>query len=394
LSPVAPTAIDCERTLTFGKESFQHVICSGPAARADLAGRFALMEADQFILVTTEGVPPDIVEFAHYCLGVSAPVTLVKVPDGEQNKNLRWIERIAVAAEKAGPSRKSVVVGLGGGMVLNMAGYFAKDWGRGDDVKVVYLPTTLLGWADMSPTRKTSVNLIDDEGKLVGRNRMGNRITPSLVWSDAGWFNSLPPVEIRSGLGEVIKALVAINPEHIPEVMPVLRKDAKYSPAELAWMGGHCVEAKDQVMEDDPDEEGRARILHSGHEFGYPAEVHLRIPHGLAISVGCLISHRVAEVLFGLDESVRELHADLLRLAGIPDRFPPDADPERLVRGLYHDSSRGILDPRDGYVDLVLLEGLGIPRLTYVPRLKSSVPLSQVPEEIALEAVRYIQAAA
>jgi 3-dehydroquinate synthetase len=186
MSPAGTATIDYGRPLEFGSETFDHVIRSGPSARDDLAARFAAMDAGVFILVTTAGIPGHIVRDARYCLGQSAPVIPVMRPDGEEHKTLASIEKIGVAAQEADASRKPViVVGLGGGGVLNMAAYFARNWGRGDEVKVVYLPTNLLAWADMSPTRKTSVNLTGGKGRLVGRNKIGSRITPSFVWTDA-----------------------------------------------------------------------------------------------------------------------------------------------------------------------------------------------------------------
>jgi 3-dehydroquinate synthetase len=192
----------------------------------------------------------------------------------------------------------------------------------------------------------------------------------------------------------VIKATIAITPERVGELEAVLREDARYPLGELAWIGGLCVEAKQLVMRHDPGEKAEAYVLHSGHEIGYQAELAHGIPHGLAISVGCLVSHRAAELAAGLDPSVRELHAALLRKAGISTAFPAGASPEKLVRGLYRGGARGIIDPRPRYVDLVLLKGLGVPDLTYVPRLGRSVPLTQVHEDIAVQAVRDIQAAA
>lgn len=386
MSPSAATAIEDERTLVFGDESFSHVIQAGPAAREDLAGRFALMDTDQFILVTTEGVPRGIVEYVHYCLGVSAPVTLVTVPDGEKNKTDATAGRIACAASEAGASHDSVVVGLGGGGLINMAAFVASTYLRG--IRLVELPTTFLAWCDVTPTLKTSVNLTDGSGQPVGKNKRGTYYAPEWVWADAGWFRSLPADEVRSGMGEVIKAMVAITPERIAELRAVLRRDARYTQAELARSGGLCIAAKQLVMRHDPLERGPAYVLHSGHDVGCQAEVTLGIPHGIAISTGCLVAHRAAEILGHMGPEVRELHTALLRAAGIPVAFPAGASPERLVRGLYRGSARGLLKPRDGYVDMVLLSGLGIPLLT------GDRPLTQVPEHVAVQAVRDIQAAA
>lgn len=100
MSSAGTATIDYDRPLEFGSEIFEHVIRSGPDAQADLAARFAAMAAGVFILVTTEGIPERIVHDARCCLEQSAPVIPVTLPDGEEHKTLRSIERIGVAAQE------------------------------------------------------------------------------------------------------------------------------------------------------------------------------------------------------------------------------------------------------------------------------------------------------
>jgi 3-dehydroquinate synthase/2-deoxy-scyllo-inosose synthase len=374
--------------LMFGEQAYPHIIRSGPTAREDLAARFSGLDADAFILVTSEGMPDALLHYAYYCLGKSAPVIPLPVPAGEKNKTIEAIGRMADKAIANGATRRSVVVAFGGGLAGNMAGLLAALLFRG--IRLVHVPTTLLAAADSTPSLKQAVN----SGH--GKNHIGTFYPPEFVWTSTEFFEHLPPVEIRSALGEVIKAAVAITPDRIPALHDMLRPDADYTTAELAWIADLCLAAKQEVMLHDPHEKGPALALEYGHTTGHVFELVHRMPHGLAISVGGLVAARVAEELGFLDPSVRQLHTQLLVAAGAPVTVPSASSAEQLRTLLLKDNKLGYLPDLPGHVAMVLLAGLGeLHQPAEARRIDGHpVPLTQVPVDLLLQCIRTVEQAA
>ena len=105
---------------------------------------------------------------------------------------------------QVGLDRRDVVIGLGGGSVTDVAGFAAATWVRG--VRVVQVPTTLLGMVDAAVGGKTGINT--DAGK----NMVGAFHEPSAVLVDLATLESLPPNELVAGMAEVVKAGFIADP--------------------------------------------------------------------------------------------------------------------------------------------------------------------------------------
>ncbi len=117
--------------------------------------------------------------------------------DGEEAKNLETIEELCRSFTRWGLHRNDVVVAVGGGVVTDVAGFAAAVYHRG--VRVVHVPTSLLGQVDAAIGGKTGVNLRE------GKNLVGAFWQPSAVLCDTETLSTLPPREYRSGLGEMAK---------------------------------------------------------------------------------------------------------------------------------------------------------------------------------------------
>jgi 3-dehydroquinate synthase len=124
-------------------------------------------------------------------------VSVATVPDGEEYKNLSWVEEVVGKLLENRLDRSSAVVALGGGVVGDVAGFTASVFMRG--IKFIQVPTTLLAQVDSSVGGKTGVN------HALGKNMIGTFWQPSLVWVDIETLNTLPRREVRAGLAEVIK---------------------------------------------------------------------------------------------------------------------------------------------------------------------------------------------
>ena len=159
----------------------------GEGAVAELAGLLP-GSARRVAVVTQPGIP----------LAISLPdhdVETHVIGDGEDSKTLSTIETLVRGFARQGLTRRDVVVGVGGGMVTDVAGFAAATWHRG--TPVVHVSTTLLGMVDAAIGGKTGVNLPE------GKNLVGAFWQPSGVICDLDALATLPERETRCGLGEM-----------------------------------------------------------------------------------------------------------------------------------------------------------------------------------------------
>jgi 3-dehydroquinate synthase/2-deoxy-scyllo-inosose synthase len=272
------SAVVLNREVRFGNIRYPFYVRSGSAAWHELASVLTSLRADRFLLVTDSGVPTVVVHAVRLRLEELAPATLLRVPADERAKTIRTVDDLARDAFSSGATRRSVVVALGGGLAGNVGGLLAHLFLRG--TRLIHLPTTLLAMSDSVLSLKQAVN------SPVGKNHLGAFHAPELVWVQLEFLDTLPPSQIRAALCEAIKNVVAICPSRYDEMAARLRADAVYSPAELAWFIGTCVDAKQEVMAADPLEKGRALVLEYGHTVGHAAEFASggSFSHGLAMS--------------------------------------------------------------------------------------------------------------
>ena len=245
-------------------------------------------------------------------LRASAPLALVHaLPDGEEGKTLAELERAAVALLGAGCTRRSLVVGLGGGAVTDAAGFLAATFMRG--VPWIAVPTTLLAMVDAAIGGKTAANL------PVAKNAVGAFHPPRAVLADPDALDTLPARERASGKGEVVK-YGALAPPLLGRFAEACA-GATVDPAVIAA----CIRMKVDVVRADPTEQGPRKLLNLGHTYGHGVEAagrFRRYTHGESVAVGMAYAFRLARRLGRLgDGPVATVEAALVR-AGLPVRVP------------------------------------------------------------------------
>ncbi|MFJ9606883.1 2-deoxy-scyllo-inosose synthase [Kitasatospora sp. NPDC101176] len=350
----APTA-GLDREVRFGDVRYDFHVRHGRTAWLDLRTRFARLDADRFVVVADAGLPAHVVAETERQLSLLAPTVVLSAAADETEKSLTTLDRLAEQALRSGITRRSVVVALGGGVVGNIAGLLAALIFRG--IRLVHMPTTLLGMSDSVLSLKQAVN------SRCGKNHLGTFHAPVLVWNHLDFLESLPAAETQSALCEMIKNVLAIVPERYDEVAALLRPDGRYSPDVITSFIDLCVDAKTSVMHDDPTEKHEALALEYGHTVGHAAELLTdgRLRHGFAIGVGMLAAARVSRELGLLDRADEAAHRRLLELNGAPTALPEGLETDALLGVVRLDNKRGYLPHRDGSCDLILLEGLGRP---------------------------------
>ena len=246
---------------------------------------------------------------------------LCVVPAGERHKNRNTLFKILDSMLDARLHRSSVVVALGGGVVGDMAGFAAALYMRG--TRLVQLPTTLLAQVDSSVGGKTA---IDYRGV---KNVLGAFYQPERVYCDPLFFKTLPPREIKCGLGEIVKTgvLDAAVGDRIKQNANKLR-----GLAFLHELAADCVRFKARIVEQDETERGGLRkCLNMGHTTGHALELlYGRRSHGEYVLIGMWLESYIAE---GEGVCSHEYAEEVRKMVALAEpRIPRFASPEECIR--------------------------------------------------------------
>lgn len=244
----------------------------------------------------------------------------VEVPDAEAAKTVEVAARCWDALGEAGFTRTDAVVGIGGGAVTDLAGFVAACWLRG--VRVVHLPTSLLGMVDAAVGGKTGVNT------AAGKNLVGAFHPPAGVLCDLSALDTLPRPDLVAGLAEVIKCGFIADPAilDLVEADPSAATD-RGAPL-LRELVERSVRVKADVVGADLRESGPREILNYGHTLAHAIEKveGYRLRHGDAVSVGLVYAAALGRLAGRLDESAAARHRRLLAAVGLPVTYPGDWD--------------------------------------------------------------------
>jgi len=261
------------------------------------------------------------------------PSTVHFVPDGEEAKQLRVIENLCSSFARDGLTRQDLVVGIGGGVVTDVAGFAASVYHRG--IQVMQVPTTLLGQIDAAIGGKTGVNLPE------GKNLVGTFWQPSAVICDTDVIASLPEREFRSGMGELAKYHFLGG-----EGLDALALDQQVA---------MCIQIKaDIVAADEREGAGRA-LLNYGHTLAHALEIEGRfdLRHGEAVAIGIQYAALVSHAMGRIGETKLAEHGRVLDAYDLPRALPDGCDVNQVM-GLFARDKKAIngltfvLDGPDG----------------------------------------------
>lgn len=269
-------------------------------------------------------------------------------PPGEVSKNMQTISAILEAMEGCLLGRDSLVIGLGGGTVGDMAGFAAAVFKRG--VPVVHIPTTTVSQADSSIGGKTGVD------SSQSKNAFGAFWQPAAVYMDTATLQTLDDVQYRAGLAESVKHAAIADEgffawlEEHTEPLLKRRTDA------LEHLACENCRIKASVVMEDPTEKNRRRILNYGHTIGHAVEAlsGYTLLHGQAVAIGMTAAGWIEkEMGLAADDRLERIET-LLKKLGLPTRIPPLYSPEQILSLLKLDKKALGRRPR-----FVLLEKLG-----------------------------------
>jgi 3-dehydroquinate synthase len=241
-----------------------------------------------------------------------------EVPDAEAAKTAAVLQACWTRLGVAGFTRTDAVVGLGGGAVTDLAGFVAATWLRG--VRVVQLPTTLLGMVDAAVGGKTGINT--DEGK----NLVGAFHPPAGVLCDLAALATLPQADLVAGLGEVVKCGFIADPVILDLVEAGPSAAATWDSPVLRELVERSIAVKARVVTDDLRESDLREILNYGHTFGHAVEQVERFTmrHGEAVSIGMMFAAALGRLSGRTPVEVARRHGPVLASLGLPLTYRPD----------------------------------------------------------------------
>jgi 3-dehydroquinate synthase len=286
----------------------------------------------------------------------------IEVPDAEEAKTAEVATYCWSVLGQAGFTRSDAVVSIGGGATTDLAGFVAATWLRG--VRVVHVPTSLLGMVDAAVGGKTGINTAE------GKNLVGAFWEPAGVLCDLAALETLPRNDYVSGLAEVVKCGFIAD----PVILDLVEEDP-YGAGGPAYrhteeLIARSITVKAEVVGGDLRERtttaGRRigrEALNYGHTLGHAIERVERYSwrHGAAVSIGMVFVAELARVTGRLDDATADRHAALLDAVGLPVRYKPDAWP-RL-----HEAMKLDKKTRADRLRFVVLDGLARPTIMEAP---------------------------
>ena len=269
----------------------------------------------------------------------------VLIGTGESIKTLQTVETIYRRFIELGVDRSTFVLGIGGGIVTDVAGFAASTYMRG--LRFGFVSTTLLGQVDASVGGKNGVNV---DGY---KNMAGTFTQPQFVVCDPSLLRSLSDREFRAGLAEVVKAAIIADADLFDRMgqtsFETLRSDTDL----LSDVISAAIRVKADIVEYDEKESGERRKLNLGHTLAHAIEKSSnRMNHGEAVAVGTALIAGAAVKLGVLKEEERQRIAEVLSRLGF-DLTPP-VEIKRLLKEVGKDKKN-----EDGMLRIVLPVGIG-----------------------------------
>lgn len=306
-------------------------------------------QARRVLLMHAAPLTVEAAEIAEGLRDVGLEVLPFLVPDGEAAKTAQVLTHCWSLLGQSAFGREDVVIGLGGGATTDLAGFVAASWLRG--VRVLQIPTTLLGMVDAAVGGKTGINTPE------GKNLVGAFHSPIGVLCDLSNLQTLPQQDLLAGMAEVVKCGFIADTTILDIVQTDPRSAVGPDSADLAELVRRAVQVKADVVSADLKESHLREILNYGHTFGHAIEhsEQFRWRHGDAVSVGMVFAAELAQRSGMLTAQDVARHREILGLLGLPVSYRADRWPQ-LYEAMRRDKKT-----RGDTLRFVVLDGIGNP---------------------------------
>jgi 3-dehydroquinate synthase len=266
------------------------------------------------------------------------------VEPGEKSKDFDVMIKIWHWLLENGADRSSFVVGIGGGVVCDLAGFVASTFMRG--IPFGFVATSLLAQVDASVGGKNGVNL---DGY---KNIIGTFTQPEFVICDTSMLKTLPNDEFRNGMAEVVKHALIKDADKFDFLKKNRNAILNREREAINHIVNRSVRIKAAIVQADELERGERRLLNFGHTWGHAVEKEKKLPHGQAVSIGMVFAAGLSKQLGFLKEKDYNEILALLHDYGLP--LNAELDKNRVFDTLLRDKKK-----EKNKMNFVLLKSIG-----------------------------------
>lgn len=268
----------------------------------------------------------------------------IVVKAGEASKNLLSVSEIYRWLLDAGADRSSFIVGIGGGVVCDIAGFVASTYMRG--VEFGFVATSLLAQVDASVGGKNGVDL---DGY---KNIVGTFNQPKFIICDTSMLKTLPVVELSNGFAEMVKHCLIADAADFAFMENNIEKLMQCDVEVITPLLAKSVRIKASVVTTDEHEKGERKKLNLGHTWGHAVEKISGLPHGQSVSIGLEFAARLSAEKGLLENRDYMRIMNLLRELHLP--ICTSINPLRIFEALTKDKKKV-----DDSIDFILMKGIG-----------------------------------
>jgi 3-dehydroquinate synthase len=266
------------------------------------------------------------------------------VEPGEGSKSLEVTKELYQWLLEEGADRNSFILGIGGGVVCDLAGYVASTYMRG--INFGFVSTSLLSQVDASVGGKNGVNL---DGY---KNIVGTFTQPKFVICDVSLLSTLPREEYLNGFAEIVKHTLIADAQMFRYLEDNAEKLKSFNPELLQKLVAHSVKIKASIVQADEREKGERKKLNLGHTWGHAVEKVTGLPHGKSVSIGLEFAARLSTKK-GLISNTDYLRVvNVLIALDLPVCIKDD--PSKIFNAMVKDKKKN-----EGGIDFILIKRIG-----------------------------------
>lgn len=315
---------------------------AGSGTSAILMGE-SLNHLDQYISTEKTVIITDYNVWEHY-RDMFPGCDVIRIGTGEGIKTLETVESLYDELLARNIDRSDFIVGIGGGIVCDIAGFVASTYMRG--IRFGFVSSTLLSQVDAGVGGKNGVNFRGF------KNMVGVFNQPEFVICDFNLLKTLPKRELLCGFAEIVKHAVIADArmfEYLEE--NYARALALYDHI-IEQLVYDSIVIKSAIVSRDEKESGERRKLNFGHTFGHAIEKTLGVPHGEAVSTGMAFAADLSVKRGGLAQEKADRISDLIGKLELP--IHRSGDRQKIVDALQKDKKRS-----GDAIHFVLLRDIG-----------------------------------
>lgn len=242
------------------------------------------------------------------------PWKVISIPAGESSKNLEIMDDIIRQLIALDAGRDATIIGIGGGVVTDIAGFAAGIYKRG--VRCGFVPTSVLGMVDAAIGGKNGLDI----GEY--KNMMGLIRQPAFLLYDYSLLNTLPQEEWINGFAEIIKHACIKDANLFALLERYQLQDFKSDKALLHDLISRNALLKAKVVQEDEWETGERKKLNFGHTLAHAIENSYGLSHGQAVSIGMAFAAYLSQQYTGFNDAQKVI--SLLKKYKLPASFDFD----------------------------------------------------------------------